>query len=74
MSGIWLVSYVVLWLIVIGLVLVILALSREIEALHARLDSVHKFISRTDSDSTVNEHSNAVRESQTPDSSQIIEK
>ncbi|GAB4463507.1 MAG: hypothetical protein Kow0070_24100 [Anaerolineales bacterium] len=38
MSGFWLVSYIVLWLMVIGEGLVILALAREIEELHKRQD------------------------------------
>lgn len=40
MSGLWLVSYVVLWVLAMGGGLVILALAREIEALYTRLDSV----------------------------------
>jgi uncharacterized membrane protein YccC len=45
MSGFWLVSYIVLWALVIGVGLVILALAREIEALHTRLDSALDYLS-----------------------------
>ncbi len=48
MSGFWLVSYLVLWVLVIGAALVILALAREIEALHKHLEALQKFLSRTD--------------------------
>lgn len=44
MNGLWVISHIVLWLIVIVLVLVILTLSREIENLHSRLDSLQKYI------------------------------
>jgi hypothetical protein len=50
MTGFWLVSYIVLWLIVIGEGLVILALAREIEESHKKLDSLHRDLSKTDSD------------------------
>ena len=46
MSTWWLVSYVVLWLLVMGMGLVILALSREIEALHTRLDSLYHLLDK----------------------------
>ncbi len=42
MTGIWLVSYLILWLLVLGGGAVILMLAREIEALHARLDNVER--------------------------------
>jgi hypothetical protein len=45
MSGLWLISFVFLWLLVIGSILVILAMAQEIEALHSRLDSLQKYIS-----------------------------
>jgi hypothetical protein len=48
MTGFWLVSYVVLWVLLAGAVLVILALAREVETLHQRLDSLQKLLSRTD--------------------------
>lgn len=44
MSGFWLVSYVILWLLLIGAVLVILAMAREVEALHSRLDRLQKYL------------------------------
>lgn len=47
MSGFWLISFVVLWILVVSLALVILALAREIESLHTRLDSLTKFLGRT---------------------------
>jgi hypothetical protein len=48
MTGIWLVSYIVLWLLVLGGGAVILILAREIEALHARLESIERRKSRAD--------------------------
>lgn len=51
MSGMWLISTVVLWLLVIGLGLVILALAREIEALHIRLDSLYRFMDKANTGS-----------------------
>ena len=44
MSGFWLVSYVVLWLVVIGGGLAFLAMAREMEALHKKLDTLQKFL------------------------------
>jgi hypothetical protein len=48
MTGLWLVSYVVLWSLLIAAGLVILALAREVEALHTRLDSLMKYASQAD--------------------------
>jgi hypothetical protein len=45
MNSFWLISYIVLWVIVIVGGLIILALSREIEHLHERFDSLLKYIS-----------------------------
>ena len=45
MQGLWLVSYVVLWILAITAGLVILALSQEIESLNKKLDSLMKIIS-----------------------------
>jgi hypothetical protein len=42
MTGIWLISYVVLWLLVLGGGAVILILAREIEMLHTRLEAVER--------------------------------
>ena len=42
MTGIWLISYVVLWLLVLGAGVVILILAREIEALHQRQDAMER--------------------------------
>lgn len=44
MSGIWLVSYIVLWLIVIVSGLIIIALAREVEALHMHIDSLRPYL------------------------------
>ncbi len=62
MSGFWLISYVILWLLVMSTGMVILALAREIEALHARLDALHKCLSRTDWGSNDREKGERVRE------------
>ncbi len=45
MSGFWLISYIVQWVIIIVEALIILALSREIEHLHGHFDSLRKYIS-----------------------------
>ena len=42
MTGIWLLSYVVLWLLVLGGAVVILMLAREIEVLHQRQDALER--------------------------------
>lgn len=42
MTGLWLISYVVLWLLVLGGAVVVLLLAREIETLHARLEAVER--------------------------------
>jgi hypothetical protein len=42
MTGVWLISYVVLWLLVLGGAVVVLFLAREIEALHTRLEAVER--------------------------------
>ena len=42
MTGFWLISYLVLWIIVIGFAMVILALAREIEVLHQQLESFRR--------------------------------
>lgn len=44
MNGFWLASYLILWLVVVGCGLVLLALGREIEALHRRLDSLDRYL------------------------------
>lgn len=48
MSAWWLISYAVLWALMIAAGLVILALAREVETLHRRLDSLYRFISSPD--------------------------
>lgn len=50
MSGWWLLSYVVLWILMIAAGLAILALAREVETLHKRLDSLHKILSSSSVD------------------------
>ncbi len=50
MSGLWLVSYVVLWLLVILGGLTVLALAREVEALHRQLDSIRPYLTKGDTD------------------------
>ncbi len=45
MTGFWLVSYIVLWLIMIVSGLTIIALAREIEALHKKIDSLGTYLS-----------------------------
>lgn len=51
MNGFWLISYIVLWVIVIVGGLIILALSREIEHLHEHFDSLLKYIPHEGTDS-----------------------
>lgn len=45
MNTLWLVSYIVLWFLVITGGLVILALSREVESLHQKLKEILDIIS-----------------------------
>lgn len=40
MNILWVISYIVLWLLVIVLGLVILALSKEVETLHRKLEEI----------------------------------
>lgn len=42
MSGMWLISYVVLWLLVLCGAVVVLLLARELEELRARLEAVER--------------------------------
>lgn len=51
MTGFWLVSYIVLWLIVIVGGLILIALAREIEALHKQMDSLLPYLSKSHQDS-----------------------
>lgn len=44
MSGFWLVTYIVLWLVVIMSGLTIVALAREIETLHRKVDSLSPYL------------------------------
>jgi len=44
MSGFWLVSYLVLWLVIIGGGLAFLAMAWEIETLHKKLDTLEKYL------------------------------
>ncbi len=45
MTGLWLVSYIILWLIMIVSGLTIIALAREIETLHKKIDSLGAHLS-----------------------------
>ncbi|NUM44520.1 MAG: hypothetical protein HUU38_07410 [Anaerolineales bacterium] len=44
MNGFWLISYFILWLIVIGGALGFFAMAREMETLHKKLASLEKFL------------------------------
>ena len=44
MSGFWLISYIILWLLVIGGALGFFAMAREIETLHKKLDTLEKYL------------------------------
>ena len=48
-NSLWLVSYIVLWILVIIAGLVILALSREIESLHKSLNEILAILSSPNS-------------------------
>lgn len=48
MTGLWLVSYLIMWLLVVIGGLLVLALAREVEALHKRLESLEQFLRGTD--------------------------
>lgn len=47
MTGFWLASFVVLWIVVVALAMVILAMAREIEDMHRRLESMSRYLSRS---------------------------
>jgi|GEM_PF-3412689 len=66
MNGLWLVSTLVLWGPLIAGGLVILALAREVLALHARLDALYKFISGADFGADGRERNTAIRDTETP--------
>ncbi|MEB2334787.1 MAG: hypothetical protein OZ914_10820 [Anaerolineaceae bacterium] len=53
MTGFWLVSYIVLWLLVIVGGLIIIALAREVETLHNHVEFLLPYLSKTVSDSPV---------------------
>ncbi len=62
MTGLWLLSYVVLWALLLFACLFMLALAREIEALHKKLDTVLAYLRSpnlgvTASDPTETQHS-----------------
>lgn len=44
MNGLWLVSYLVLWVLVVLVGFVFLALAREIEALHKKQETLENYI------------------------------
>lgn len=46
MTGFWLVSYIILWLLVVVGGLIIIALAREIEVLHKHMDSLSPYLSK----------------------------
>lgn len=48
MTGFWLISYIVLWLIVIASGLTIMVLAREMEALHKNLDALQSSLEKQD--------------------------
>lgn len=50
MTGFWLASYIVLWLIVVVGGLTVIALAREIEVLHKQLDSLLPYLTKKESD------------------------
>lgn len=50
MTGFWLVSYIVLWLVVIVEGLTIVALTREFEELHKKLDSLQAYLTKKHND------------------------
>ncbi len=51
MTGLWLITYIILWIIVIMGVITILAMAREIEVLHRHLDSLKHFLENSDVES-----------------------
>jgi hypothetical protein len=46
MNEYWLVSYIILWLVVIGCGLILLAIAREVESMHGKLETLDQFIRR----------------------------
>lgn len=44
MTGFWLASFVVLWVVVVALAMVILAMAREIEDMHRRLETMSYYM------------------------------
>ena len=50
MSGFWLISFIVLWIMVVIQGLIILALAREIEKIRKWLESLRKFINNPPAD------------------------
>ena len=57
MTGFWLVSFIVLWIVVISLALIIFMMAREIEVLHTRLDSYKHFYKSLDGNERDNNQS-----------------
>jgi Trk-type K+ transport system membrane component len=50
MNGFWLISYLILWLVVIGGALGFFAMAREMETLHKKLDTLEKFLRHSPSE------------------------
>ncbi len=56
MNGFWLVSFVVLWIVVVMLALIILAMAKEIEALHTKINSLSRILGGTNFGITTEKH------------------
>lgn len=48
MTGFWLVSYIMLWLLVIVGGLILIALAREVETLHKHIETLGRYLTKTD--------------------------
>ena len=48
MTGFWLVSYIMLWLLVIVGGLILIALAREVETLHKQIETLGRYLTKTD--------------------------
>ncbi len=62
MNTFWFISIIISWMLLIGAILVILALAREVEVLHRRLDSLQTFLRSPDWSNNGKEHVRAVSE------------
>jgi hypothetical protein len=65
MTGFWLISFLVLWIVVLGLATIILALAREVEVLYKRVDSISRFNGISYDEENVDKNQSVIQQEKT---------